>query len=111
MAFKPCIISLIMAFSTLCNCFAGVRAEVRPDAPNSPPNACGEVLEQCDRAVEAAKKVISAQDLSITHLKEAQDRLLNDLAEAKSNERAMPTWLTISIGLLLGATAATLLRK
>lgn len=83
----------------------GLRAA--PPAPQKPPIS---QPNACDRALNACQDVITAQDRAIINLKAHVTILEDRLAEA-SKPPTVPTWMLIAGGVLIGATAATLLHN
>ena len=64
----------------------------------------------CDLALDSCKDVISAQDASINQLKQAINTLEDKLADA-TKPAIIPTWMLITMGVLTGAVAASILHK
>lgn len=90
--FKTIVIYLMLMVSTTCY------------SDPSPAKACDEALAKC-------QELVTAQDLSITHLKANVTSLQTALAESKSREPIMPTWMLITTSVLAGVVTGMLLAK
>lgn len=67
-------------------------------------------IDGCNRALNACQGVIKAQDDAIARLK-ANTRLLEDRLADSTRQPLLPTWALITLSVLAGATAVSLLHK
>lgn len=92
--------------------YTGLSLAAGPCPPQDLLKACPEASLHKARAIKkAADRVISAQDLSIANLKKDNKHLANELVKSKAKEPAMPTWMTLLLGVAVGMVVGTVVTK